>query len=146
MGITPAGKGQNEFYFTFIEAQITIRNSFLVCKQGKLRSFGLHRFSLDSENRLPATLPDLQFELSCSFSMEMSVCIWRHISGCLWEGSSGKHGAEMATAGCSGFAESWFPAPGCADQSSMGGGKGANDPSMRQEGSVSCDETWRGLP
>lgn len=81
--MTPAGKGQNEFYFTFIEAQITIRNSFLVCKQGKLRALGLHGFSLGSENRLSANIPDLLFELNCGFSMEMSVYIWRQISGCL---------------------------------------------------------------
>lgn len=30
--VTPAGKGQNEFCFTFIEAQINTRNSFLVYK------------------------------------------------------------------------------------------------------------------
>lgn len=78
--MTPAGKRQSEFYFTFIE--ITIRNNFLVCKQGKLRPFGLHGFSLGSENRLSENIPALLSELSCGFSMEMSVYIWRQLSGC----------------------------------------------------------------
>lgn len=65
--MTPAGKGQNEFYFTFIEAQINIRNSFLVCKQGQLRTFGLHGFLLGSETRLSANTPEPLFEPSAGF-------------------------------------------------------------------------------
>lgn len=53
--MTPAGKGQNGFYFTFIEAQIAIRTNFLGSKQGKLRPSGLCGLSLDLETAFQLT-------------------------------------------------------------------------------------------
>lgn len=95
--MTPAGEGQNEFYFMFIEAQITIRNSFLVCKQGKLRPFGPRRSPW-------AQAPGFQqTPLTCGLIRAAGcpwkcVCIWGEVSGC-WGAPSGRHEAEMATAG-----------------------------------------------
>lgn len=141
--MTPAGKGQNQFYFTFLEAQITIRNSFLVCKQGKLRPFGLLGFSLGPETGLAASIPVLPLELSCAFSMEMSVYIWRQISGCLgrlfWQARCGDGHSRML----------WLwreLAPLSGTHAPEHRGEGASDPREGQERSPSSDQTGRRVP
>lgn len=95
--MTPAGEGQNEFYFMFIEAQITIRNSFLVCKQGKLRPFGPRRSPWARAPGFQQT-PLTRGLIRAAGCPWKCVCIWGEVSGC-WGAPSGRHGAEMATAG-----------------------------------------------
>lgn len=95
--MTPAGKGQNGFYFTFIEAQIAIRTNFLGSKQGKLKTLWAAWSLSGLRNSLSADIPDLLLELSCGFSVEMSIYIW--ISECLGR-ICHKGEAEMARAGC----------------------------------------------
>ena len=63
-----------------------------------------------------------------------------------WKGTFGKRGMEGATAGYSGFAESWLPSAGCMHWGSTGGREGASDPTVGQESSSSLGQTGRRLP
>lgn len=104
--MTPAGEGQNEFYFMFIEAQITIRNSFLVCKQGKLRPFGPRRSPWAQAPGFQQT-PLTRGLIRAAGCPWKCVCIWGEVSGC-WGAPSGRHGAEMAAAGGSELPVPWL--------------------------------------
>lgn len=134
--MTPAGKGQNEFYFTFIEAQINIRNSFLVCKQGQLRTFGLHGFLLGSETRLSANTPERclsrvrVFHGNVCLHGEQTAGCWGRLCWDVW-GGRGRSGMLR-------LCRSWVPPGMCTGQ--WGGGK---EP---QERSVSSAQSGRRGP
>lgn len=117
--MTPAGKGQDEFYFTFIEAQINIRNSFLVCKQGQLRTFGLHGFLLGSETRLSANTPEPLFELSAGFPWQ---CLFTRGADSRVVGTAllGRVGRTWPQRDARALQELGTP-PGCAQGSGEGG-------------------------